>query len=99
MPKYKVFSKKELERDRKDMVELHKRCIKTYLVQRSIKVKTRNKFFKLYDMYVNEKNITSYFFLPTHIFIKALVLDILDSVSNYTYHGKKIRKRKPRKKG
>lgn len=93
---YHVFTEKELLKQNKELVELHKRVLKTYLVSNSCRSKVRVKFFKLYDMYINEKNITSYFYTPIPLLIKALVLDNLDSVSIYIFknNGKKRRKRR-----
>ena len=83
MAYYQVFTEKEKLKQNKDLVELHKRCIKTYLVTKSCRVKIRNKFFKLYDMYINEKNIVSYFYTPISILVQALVLNQLENVSTY----------------
>ncbi len=72
---YKVFSKKETLKSNKEIVELHKRVITTYLVQRDIKLKTRRKFFKLYDLEINASNVLQYFFLPASVLVKIIVLD------------------------
>lgn len=96
MAYYHVFTEKEKLKQNKDLVELHKRCIKTYLVTKSCRAKVRNKFFKLYDMYINEKNILSYFYTPISLLVSALVLDQLDKVSTYIFksNGKTKRGRK-----
>ena len=92
---YKVFTEKELLKQNKELVELHKRCIKTYLAQQSCRPKIRTKFFKLYDYYINEKNIREYFYTKTELLIRAMVLDRLSEVSTYIYpvkpkkHGRK----------
>jgi hypothetical protein len=41
-----------MEKQEKDMVELHKRCVKNYLVQRSLKHGKIKKFFIVYDYYL-----------------------------------------------
>lgn len=96
MPKYKpykVFSKKETLKSNKELVELHKRVITTYLVQRDLKLKTRKKFFKLYDLVITAGNIHQYFFLPVRILVTVIVLDQTHNINKYLQeHGIKIRK-------
>lgn len=90
---YKVFSKKETLKSNKEIVELHKRVITTYLVQRDIKLKTRRKFFKLYDLEINASNVLQYFFLPASVLVKIIVLDQTNHINKYLKeHGNKIRK-------
>lgn len=90
---YKVFSKKETLKSNKKIVELHKRVITTYLVQRDIKLKTRRKFFKLYDLEINASNVLQYFFLPASVLVKIIVLDQTNHINKYLKeHGNKIRK-------
>lgn len=99
--KYTVFEKKVLIKWNKDLLELHQRCCKTYLIQRSLKSRRIKQFFIIYNTYVNEKNIQMYFFRPINIFVQALVLDQLDKISNYVNPSKdetKKRKRKLHKK-
>lgn len=96
MPKYKpykVFSKKETLKSNKELVELHKRVITTYLVQRDLKLKTRKKFFRLYDLEINASNVLQYFFLPASVLVKIIVLDQTNHINKYLKeHGNKIRK-------
>lgn len=96
MPKYKpykVFSKKETLKSNKELVELHKRVITTYLVQRDLKLKTRKKFFRLYDLVITAGNIHQYFFLPVRILVTVIVLDQTHNINKYLQeHGIKIRK-------
>lgn len=90
---YKVFSRKETLKSNKEIVELHKRVITTYLVQRDIKLKTRRKFFKLYDLEINASNVLQYFFLPASVLVKIIVLDQTNHIDKYLKeHGNKIRK-------
>ena len=58
---YLGLSKKVILKANKELLELHKRCIVTYLTQRSLKHSKQKKFFVIYDMYINEKNIREYF--------------------------------------
>lgn len=96
---YVIFSEKEMLKQDKELLELHKRCCKTYLVQRSLKHSKIKKFFIIYDWYINPKNIRNYFFRPMSIFVQALVLNQLDQISNYIDNNKTNgkRKRKSRK--
>ena len=56
-PRYHIFTEKELKKDLKELIELHKRCIKSYLVSKDVRYKTRKKFERLYDYYINNSNI------------------------------------------
>lgn len=98
MAKYHIFTDKEVSKQNKELVELHKRCIKTYLVQKSMRTAKRNKFFVIYDYFVNEKNITELFFRPIPIFIRALIIGQLDQITNYfNNHEKPKRKRRSKR--
>lgn len=95
---YTVFTEKELRKDRKELVELHKRVIKTYLVSRGVRAITIRKFFKLYDYYIDEKNILSYFYTKTSILVNALVKGEDYLLNARTYIFSKTKKRRRRKK-
>lgn len=97
---YTIFSAKEMLKQDKELVELHKRCVKTYLVQRSLKHRKIKKFFIVYDWYINTSNIRNFFFRPVPIFVQALLLGQLDEISDYVNkdgYGKKRKKRRHRK--
>lgn len=94
MVAYHVFTEKELKKHNKELVELHKRVLKTFLVSKSYRNRIRKKFFKLYDLYIDERNIICYFYTPVPLLIRALVLDNLDSVSTYLIKTKKRKRRK-----
>ena len=74
---YTIFSAKEMLKQDKELVELHKRCVKTYLVQRSLKHRKIKKFFIVYDWYINTSNIRNFFFRPVPIFVQALLLSLI----------------------
>lgn len=95
---YTVFTEKELRKDRKKLVELHKRVIKTYLVSLGVRSIIIRKFFKLYDCYIDERNILSYFYVKTSILVNALVKgdEYLLKVRKYIFP-KKNKKRKRKK--
>lgn len=95
-PRYHIFTEKELKKDLKELIELHKRCIKSYLVAKDIRYKTRKKFDKLYDYYINNSNIQDFFFLPIAIFVQACVKDQLENVRSYVHRQSKTKKRKGR---
>lgn len=96
---YVIFSEREMLKQDKELLELHKRCCKTYLVQRSLKHSKIKKFFIIYDWYISPKNVRNYFFRPISIFVQALVLNQLDQISDYIDNNKANvkRKRKSRK--
>lgn len=95
---YKVFTHKELLKDYKEYLELHKRCVKTYLVSKSLDYPTIRKFFVIYDKYIDEENILLYFFLPIHYLVNSLILYKLYNIKLYGKRSKlKSKNRKVQK--
>lgn len=74
---------KAIQKVDKELLELHKEVLKSYLIQRSLKHKYQKKFFKIYDHYITEKNIRRFFFRSAKLFVYALVTDRLDEIENY----------------
>lgn len=93
---YTIFSDKEMLKQDKELVELHKRCCKSWLVQHSLKHSKIKKFFIVYDWYINPHNVRSFFFRPIHIFIQALLLRQLDDISDYIDNNKNGKRKKKR---
>lgn len=93
---YTIFSDKEMLKQDKELVELHKRCCKSWLVQHSLKHSKIKKFFIVYDWYINPHNVRSFFFRPIHIFIQALLLEQLDDISDYIDNNKNGKRKKKR---
>lgn len=89
-----MLPKKVLDKANKELIDLHKRCITTYLTQRSVRYRIQKKFFILYDKYINEDNIRSYFHRPIKLFVYALTLDKLEQICQYMYTNKSKRKKK-----
>lgn len=83
-----------MDKANKELIDLHKRCITTYLTQRSVKYRVQKKFFILYDKYINEDNIRSYFHRPIKLFVYALTVDKLEQICQYMYPNKSKRKKK-----
>ena len=77
------ITKRTLEKWLNEEVDLHKRIITSYLWQQGFSLRQRNRFFILYDHYVNWKNIRDYAHLHVEIFIKALVRNELGKFKNY----------------
>ena len=95
---YRIFSDKEMEKQEKDMVELHKRCVKNYLVQRSLKHGKIKKFFIVYDYYLGTENIRNYFFRPINMFVRFLLLGKLEEIEDYVKADSRKKKRKHKRK-
>ena len=93
---YTIFSDKEMLKQDKELVELHKRCCKSWLVQHSLKHSKIKKFFIVYDWYINPHNVRSFFFRSIHIFIQALLLGQLDNISDYIDNNKNGKRKKKR---
>jgi hypothetical protein len=95
---YTIFNDKVILKWNKELLELHKRVLTTYLISRGLRVRTRQKFFILYSLQIDEKNIQAYFYTPLKILVDAIVLDKLETVSIYKFKdGRKKRKRRTRK--
>lgn len=103
MKKYKIElsfdakkAKREVEKLNSELLELHQRCVKDYLItHKNANLRTRNKFFKLYAIFIKEDNIREYFFRPISLFVQSLVRGELDSIRDIINHQpKKHGKRK-----
>lgn len=66
-----------------ELLELHKEVLRAYLTQRNLKHRYQNKFFKIYDYYITEKNIRRFFFRSAKLFVYALVTNRLDDIEDY----------------
>lgn len=86
------LSKKVLEKHRLELLELHQRVCKSYLVQKGLTYKARNQFFKLYSLSVKENNIEIYFFIPINLFVQALVKGTLSQFFKYLNPNQYVRK-------
>lgn len=93
---YTIFSDKEMLKQDKELVELHKRCCKSYLIQHSLKHSKIKKFFIVYDWYINTYNVRNFFFRPINLFIQALLLGQLDEISDYINPNKNEKRKKKR---
>lgn len=79
-----MLPEKVITKDNKELLELHKRVILNYLIQYyGMKLRSRKKFFVIYDTYINEGNIRQYFNRPVKIFTHALITNTLSSISDY----------------
>lgn len=95
---YTVLSEKDHLKQNNELLELHKRCITDYLIQKSLKLSKRKKFFRIYDFYINDINIREYFFRPIPLFVYALITDRLDEIRDYMPIENKPKKNKRKKK-
>ena len=82
---------KELLKTNKELLELHKRVITNYLIQKSLKIKKRKKFFIIYDSYISETNIRRYFYRPIKLFVYAMITDKLKYIEDYVSYEPKIK--------
>lgn len=95
---YTVLSEKDHLKQNNELLELHKRCITDYLIQKSLKLSKRKKFFRIYDFYINDINIREYFFRPIPLFVYALITDRLNEIRDYMPIENKPKKNKRKKK-
>lgn len=89
--------KKAIIKANRELLELHKRCIITYLTQRALKHKYQKKFLIIYDKHIDPKNIRNFFHRPISLFVKALVQDRLGEISYYT-KSRRVKNKKVRRK-
>lgn len=80
------LSEKVLEKTYKELMELHQRCCKTYLVQIGMRYSIQVKFFVLYRRYIDTDNIQDYFNIPINLFAQALVKDTLYKFFKVKHH-------------
>lgn len=83
---------KELLKTNKELLELHKRVITNYLIQKSLKIKKRKKFFIIYDSYISKTNIRRYFYRPIKLFVYAMITDKLKYIEDYVSYEPKNKK-------
>lgn len=83
---------KELLKTNRELLELHKRVITNYLIQKSLKIKKRKKFFIIYDSYISETNIRRYFYRPIKLFVYAMITDKLKYIEDYVSYEPKNKK-------
>lgn len=83
---------KELLKTNKELLELHKRVITNYLIQKSLKIKERKKFFIIYDSYISKTNIRRYFYRPIKLFVYAMITDKLKYIEDYVSYEPKNKK-------
>ena len=74
---------KVIQKVDKELLELHKEVLRSYLTQRNLKHKHQEKFFRLYDYYISEENIRRFFFRSAKLFVYALVTNRLDDIEDY----------------
>lgn len=87
--------KKELKKTAQDLVELHQKVIFHWLVEQDVEYTVRQKFFIIYEHYVNLKNIYHFFHLPVRVFVISL---LRDELSQFVPEKKKKKSRKKRRK-
>ena len=79
---YRALTRKEILKMHKELIDLHKRCIKSYLVSISLKYSSRQKFFHLYDHFIDENNIIRYFHLPVKYLVYSIIKYELKNLDN-----------------
>lgn len=75
---------KAIDKTYKELIELHKRVLLQYLLERDVSFKGRKKFWVIYDHYINIQNISDYFHAPCKLFVMALLQDRLDDIKGLT---------------
>lgn len=74
---------KVIQKTNRELLELHKEVIKSYLTQKNVRHKYIKKFLKIYDFYITPDNIRRYFYRPIGIFVKAIILNRLEAIEDY----------------
>lgn len=87
-----------MEKYKKELLDLYKRCIKTYLVSKGLKIGKRRKFDKLFNHYISYRNIEIYFNLPVNLLIQAMVKDTLKELVKGKEHVHRHSKKTVRRK-
>lgn len=77
------LDEKAIKRSKRELLLLHKECVRTYLIQRKVRTSIQNKFWILYHLYIHDSNIHQYFFRPIKVFVYALVTNRLSEIEDY----------------
>lgn len=91
---YQKLPDKVKEKWNLELLELHKRCCKTYLVQKGIRYTAQHKFFRLYDLYIRAGNIRDWFNLPIWLCVQTLVKGDFEKVFHYRIPENYVQKRR-----
>lgn len=92
------ITNKTISKWNKELLELHKRVLKTEVTAMEIRYTVKAKIFKLYNYCINEKNIQEYFHTPIWLLIKGMVQGNLEKYRTITFKNKSTKpKRKKRK--
>jgi len=93
-----MLDEKEIEKTKKEILELHCRCIETALKKQGVSFYGRKKFFQLYNIFITPDVVLDYFFKPINIFINALVCGNQEDIRDFRTPKKKKKIIKRRKK-
>ena len=74
---------KVIKKSNEELIDIHKKCITNYLIQRQIKITRRRQLFIIYDHYISHKNIRMFFYRPIKLFVYALITDRLKEITYY----------------
>ena len=72
--------------DRINLIERHKRLIKSYTLERKYPSELKKLIINFYDQTVTEDNVLRLYVHPLGIFIKHLVNNTLDELLNSTHN-------------
>ena len=80
---------KVIKKSNEELIDIHKKCITNYLIQRQIKITRRRQLFINLDEGQRIYDIRMFFYRPIKLFVYALVTNRLEEISNYIYKTKK----------
>lgn len=93
-----MVDKKTKRKWNAELIDIHRKCITTYLSLKGVSIKYRRMFWKIYESEVNEDTINYYYTQPINIFIRALLRGELDEIKTNFKRCSKCRKRKKSKR-
>lgn len=86
MNNYQALPENEIRKTNRELLDHHKLLLDKFLKNTLDQSRKRRvKFFKLYDLLIDEDNIRLYYFRSLRVFISALINNRLDEIKDINH--------------